>query len=286
VPSAYGAGPKPSAPSAKPARAFAPLIFGYVSSLLGGPRPALAPGSTRAASGPWPHRDGAGVHVHHHVGPSFRRRRPAPHEPARLPPRRRYRRCHREGPHPAALRLRRAPGGQMLTLSVLAYLGVGPSPRSARAAGRDGRCSLRQTTFEPGQSSPKAATFTSTSPRGRTMARTTLSVMSLVCPAARRGHATQSDPAGMMARDNAPISAAGIGAAEKGHDDIGRSCRPRDRDPRGKLSDSQPLGASQTNTGGPALCRSCAPRAWRSEGTRAYPRPARSRDPQRGHARP
>ena len=62
----------------------------------------------------------------------------------------------------------------------------------------------RQTTFSPDQSSSIAATLTSTSPSGRTASRMTLSVTSLTCPAALRGHAIHSAPAGKIRSPQAP----------------------------------------------------------------------------------
>jgi len=58
------------------------------------------------------------------------------------------------------------------------------------------RFSARQTTRKPDQSSSMAATLMSTSPIGSACSRTTLSVMSLRWPPARRGQATQIAPAG------------------------------------------------------------------------------------------
>src|SRR5258708_35760611 len=58
------------------------------------------------------------------------------------------------------------------------------------------RLLTRQTSRWPDQSSSIAATFTSTRPSSRACARTTLSVISLSCPPARRGHAAQIPPFG------------------------------------------------------------------------------------------
>src|ERR1700733_7927864 len=90
------------------------------------------------------------------------------------------------------------------------------------------RLLARQTRRRPDQSSSTAATFTSTRPRSRAQDRTTLSVMSLTWPAARRGHNAHTAPAGKTrlpsvgsrsvisaaARKNATITSAGSPAPE------------------------------------------------------------------------
>jgi len=50
------------------------------------------------------------------------------------------------------------------------------------------------------------------------MPRTTLSVMSLACPAARRGYATQSIPDGKIRRAPREL----VGSSKEGDDDVGR----------------------------------------------------------------
>lgn len=86
------------------------------------------------------------------------------------------------------------------------------------------------------------------------MARTMLSVMSLVCPAARRGHATHSDPAGMMARASVPISAASSPAPRKKAKTMSAvAADVVTVTPGGRSSSSQPRGAAQRSTRWPAF---------------------------------
>ena len=87
----------------------------------------------------------------------------------------------------------------------------------------DFRSSFRQTTFKPDQSSSIAATFTSTRPRASAASRIAFSVTSLTCPAALRGQATHSAPAGTM-RGATDSTADGVSAAERTNCSARRHC--------------------------------------------------------------
>jgi len=64
------------------------------------------------------------------------------------------------------------------------------------------------------------------------------------------GHATQSDPAGMMARTTPLSLPQVIGAAEKGTTTSAVAADLVNRDPRGSSASSQPLAHSREVTGG------------------------------------
>ena len=87
-------------------------------------------------------------------------------------------------PGPGPPRLRRSAGGLFRqsahTVGEKPYVPTGHRPGSTAHGSQDRRrFSLRQTNFSPDQSSPSAATFTSTMPKGRNRPRRARSVMSL-----------------------------------------------------------------------------------------------------------
>src|SRR5207248_2804250 len=71
------------------------------------------------------------------------------------------------------------------------------------------------TNRRPDQSASSAATLMSTMPSGRAWSRNPFSEMSLTCPPALRGHASQSAPAGKMRRARAGSLSASSASARK-----------------------------------------------------------------------
>ena len=126
----------------------------------------------------------------------------------------------------------------MLTLSVLAYLGVGPSPRSARGRGQGWAMFLAPDNFEPGPIFAQGRHLHVDQPEGEDYGPHDVVGYVARVPGRPPGPRHPERPRRHDGPGQRPyLCRQVIGAAEKGHDDIGRSCRPRDRDPRGKLSE-------------------------------------------------